>query len=69
MTRGQLTMSALAVLVAALTLASVAYITIVRPPYLKATRYGVPYYTPEVINPVTNQPVDVNRLVQRYLGE
>lgn len=69
MTRGQIKLGVLAVFVSALALVSLAYINIVRPPYLKATRYGVPYYTPQVINPVTNQPVDVNTLARRYLGE
>ncbi|AOU97650.1 hypothetical protein BI364_06480 [Acidihalobacter yilgarnensis] len=69
MTRGQIQMSGLAIIASVLTLGGLGYITSAPPAYLKATRYGVPYYTPAVINPVTGQPVDVNTLVRHYLGE
>ncbi|OBS10497.1 hypothetical protein [Acidihalobacter prosperus] len=69
MTRGQWQMSALAALAAVLTIGGLGYITTAAPPYLKATRYGVPYYTPKALDPVSGQPIDVNTLVRHYLGE
>lgn len=32
-------------------------------------RNGVPYFTPQVIDPVTNKPVDLSVLVRHYRGD
>jgi len=59
-------MMILAGIAAVLTVASLAYILIARPPYLRATRYGVPFYAAQAINPVTQQPMALNTLAYYY---
>jgi hypothetical protein len=44
------------------------WMTFAPPPGMKATKDGVPYFTPPVIHPVTGQPVPVETLVQHYKG-
>ena len=44
------------------------WMTFASPPGMKATKDGVPYFTPPVIHPVTGQPVPVDTLVQHYKG-
>ena len=44
------------------------WMTFAPPPGMKATKDGVPYFTPPVVNPVTGQPVPVDTLVQHYKG-
>lgn len=65
-TAGQLQMLILAAIAAVLTVASLTYILVVRPPYLRATRYGVPFYSSQVIDPVTQQPVALDTLAYHY---
>jgi hypothetical protein len=62
----QLQMLILAGIAAVLTVASLTYILLVRPPYLRATRYGAPYSSSQVINPVTQQPMALNTLAYHY---
>ncbi len=66
LTWAQVQMSILAVIAVVLTVVSFTYILVVRPPYLRATRYGVPFYSSQVINPVTQQPVALNTLAYHY---
>lgn len=44
------------------------WMTFAPPPGMKATKDGVPYFTPPVVHPVTGQPVPVETLVQHYKG-
>ena len=44
------------------------WMTFAPPPGMKATKDGVPYFTPPVVHPVTGQPLPVETLVQHYKG-
>jgi len=54
---------------AVVALAGLAYIFIDAPPYLRATREGVPYFTPPVANPLNGKPLDLNMLARHYEGK
>ncbi|MCF8177571.1 MAG: hypothetical protein K9J74_03605 [Sulfuritalea sp.] len=45
------------------------WMTFSPPPGMKATRDGVPYFTPPVINPISGETVPVETLVRHYKGE
>jgi hypothetical protein len=45
------------------------WMTLAPPPGLKATKDGVPYFTPPVIHPLSGQPIPVETLVRHYKGE
>lgn len=45
------------------------WMTLAPPPGLKATKDGVPYFTPPVIHPVSGEPIPVETLVRHYKGE
>ena len=63
----QVQMMLTALVMAAATVATIAYIVIAKPDYLRHTRFGVPFYSSKVINPVTNQAVDLNALADYYV--
>ena len=63
----QIQMTLVALVLAAATVASVAYIVIAKPDYLRHTRFGVPFYSSKVINPVTQRPLDLNALADYYV--
>ena len=44
------------------------WMTFAPPPGMKATRDGVPYFTPPVIQPISGEVVPVETLVQHYKG-
>ncbi len=67
MSWSQMQMTVLAVLAVVITVASISYILIAKPAYLRASVYGVPFYSPQVINPVTNKPMDLNALSNYYM--
>lgn len=69
MSKGELQMSLFSGAVAVLTVAGLAYIYAVQPSYLRADRDGVPYFTPKVIHPVTEEAVDMGTLIRHYRGE
>lgn len=69
MSKGELQMSVFSAAVAVLTVAGLAYIYVAQPPYLHADRDGVPYFTPDVIHPVTEEAVDMGTLIRHYRGE
>lgn len=58
-----------ALLLAVLTVGSVTYIVVAKPAYLRHTRYGVPFYSSQVLNPVTRRPLDLNALAAYYCSE
>lgn len=45
------------------------YVYAFPPPGMKVTRDGIPHFAPKVINPETNEPVDLNRLSRHYQGK
>lgn len=69
MSSTKLQMTVFSLLSAAATAGCLAYIFIEQPDYLRATRAGVPYFTPPVINPLDGKPLDVNTLVRHYTGK
>ncbi len=68
MPRAQIQMMILALIAAAATVGSFVYLFAKPPAVLRATRDGVPYFTPPVINPVDGKPLNVNTLVRDYKG-
>lgn len=50
-------------------LGGLAWMTFAPPPGMKATRDGVPYFTPPVVHPVSGEAIPVERLVWHYKGE
>ena len=69
MSKGELQMMVFSGLVLLITVLGIAYIFIAQPVYLRSDRDGVPYFTPEVENPVTNEAVDMGTLIRHYRGE
>jgi hypothetical protein len=69
MSKGELQMAIFSMLVTLMTVLGIAYIFIAQPAYLRSDRDGVPYFTPEVENPMTNEPVDMGTLIRHYRGE
>ncbi len=45
------------------------WMTFAPPPGLKATRDGVPYFTPPVVHPISGESVPLETLVRHYKGE
>lgn len=69
MSKDYLIMLILSLAVLGISIASLAYIAVVQPDYLRADRDGVPFYTPQVINPETGEPVEMGELIRHYKGE
>lgn len=65
----KLQMVVYSLLSAAVTVAGLAYMFVEHPAYLRASRDGVPYFTPPVINPADAKPLDLNMLVRHYEGK
>ncbi len=65
----KLQMVVFSTLSAAISIAGLAYIFMDPPAYLHATRQGVPYFTPPVINPADGKALDLNMLVRHYQGK
>lgn len=69
MSKDYLIMLTLSLTVLGISIVSLAYIAVVQPDYLRADRDGVPFYTPQVINPETGEPVEMGELIRHYKGE
>lgn len=65
----KLQMLVFSILSAAISIGGLAYIFMDPPAYLHATRQGVPYFTPPVINPADGKALDLNMLVRHYQGK
>lgn len=65
----KLQMVVFSILSAAISIGGLAYIFMDPPAYLHATRQGVPYFTPPVINPADGKALDLNILVRHYQGK
>lgn len=59
----------LVLLSAIVSVGSLLWMTFAPPPGMKATKDGVPYFTPPVIHPISSEPVQVETLVRHYRGE
>lgn len=66
-TLAEVQMVILAMLMAAITVASLSYIVLAKPAFLRRSRFGVPFYSSQVIDPVTNRPLDLNGLAAYYV--
>ncbi len=69
MTKGYIAMLVLSIGVMGISIASLAYIVVVQPDYLRSDRDGVPFYTPQVINPEGGEPLSMGELIRHYKGE
>ncbi|MEJ2509289.1 MAG: hypothetical protein P8009_07410 [Gammaproteobacteria bacterium] len=69
MSKGQVQMMIYSTLVGVVGFAGLIYILVTQPAYLHATRNGVPYFSPPVINPEGGKPLDLDRLVRHYKGQ
>jgi len=69
MTKGYIAMLALSIGVIGISISSLAYIVIEQPDYLHSDRDGVPFYTPQVINPDGGEPLNMGELIRHYKGE
>ncbi len=65
----KLQMLVFSILAAVISIGGLAYIFMDPPVYLHATRNGVPYFTPPVINPADGKALDLNMLVKHYKGK
>ena len=68
MSFGKLQMVLFSSIVAVGGIGSFVYVMVAKPPYLHASREGVPYFTPAVVNPQGGKPLDMNMLVRHYKG-
>ena len=62
-------MAVYSTLIAFIGIGGYVYILVKQPAYLHATREGVPYFTPRVINPTGGKPLDMNELVRHFKGQ
>lgn len=69
MSKGQWQMLIYSTLVGLIGIGGLVYILVTQPAYLHASRNGVPYFTPKVINPQGGKPLDLNMLVRNYKGQ
>ena len=56
-------------LVTLLTIAGLAYVVIAPPDSMRASRDGVPHFTPPVVNPETGSGISVDELVRHFRGQ
>lgn len=66
MSSGQWQMLLFSTAVGLIGVAGFVYVLVTQPAYLHASREGVPYFTPKVVDPQGGPPLDVNMLVQHY---
>jgi hypothetical protein len=69
MKHGHWQMTIYSILVALIGFGGITYAFVTQPPYLHATRDGVPYFSPKVVNPMGGKPLDLNDLVRNYKGQ
>ncbi|MCW8946661.1 MAG: hypothetical protein OQK80_04260 [Sedimenticola sp.] len=69
MTRDYIIMLAFSILVGVISIVSFSYIAIAQPDYLRSDRDGVPFFTPQVVNPEGGEPLDMGELIRHYKGE
>ena len=62
-------MGVFATVVAVISIASLLYIAISQPEYLRKTREGVPYFTPPVVHPETEEALELDTLIRHYRGD
>ncbi|MEK7820692.1 MAG: hypothetical protein AAB543_06245 [Pseudomonadota bacterium] len=65
---GAVQMRLFAGLVAALSAAALVYVFAFPPPSMRASRDGVPHFTPPTVHPETGQPLAVGDLARHFKG-
>ncbi len=53
----------------AITIVGIGWTLISPPQSLRVDRDGVPHFTPQVIHPITDEPVSINALIRHYRGD
>ncbi|MBC8258254.1 MAG: hypothetical protein H8E38_04505 [SAR324 cluster bacterium] len=53
----------------ALSLATLLYVFIVPMPSMKTSRDGIPHFTPNVVDPITGDTLQIRMLVKHYKGD
>jgi hypothetical protein len=66
---GQLQMMIYSILIGLIGIGGLVYIFVAQPSYLHASRNGVPYFTPPVVNPNGGKPLNMDMLARHYKGE
>jgi len=69
MSAKDLQLTIFSVLVGAISLASLLYIYISSPDYLRKSRHGTPFFTSPVIHPDSSTPISIDELIIHYKGE
>lgn len=69
MSKGQLQMMIYSTLIGLISFAGLIYIFVAQPTYLHATRDGVPYFSPPVVNPEGGKPLKLEDLARNYKGQ
>lgn len=64
----KLLMHFLAALSVLIVVAGLAYVYVKPPESMRVNRDGVPYFTPPVVNPMTEEAIPVEQLVRHYRG-
>jgi hypothetical protein len=65
---GLILMRAFVGLVALLNVAALVYVYAAPPPSMRASRDGVPHFTPPTIHPETGETLEIDRLVRHFKG-
>ena len=55
--------------VTALSLGVLIYVYAFPPPSMATNRYGVPFFTPDVVNPETGEAIRIDELVRHFRGD
>lgn len=69
MPSGKVQMAMISWIVAAVTIAALAYVSVAPPAYLLKSRYGVPHLTPTIADPAGGPGIPVDTLVRSYRGD
>lgn len=69
MGNGQWQMAIYSGLVALIGLGGMVYVFVTQPAYLHASRDGVPYFSPKVVNPMGGEPLKLGDLIRNYKGQ
>lgn len=65
----QMQLPAFSLLVAAISFASIIYIYVAQPDYLRVSRDGTPFLTPPIIHPDSGEAIQIDELIRHYKGE
>ncbi len=54
------------IIAAVITIGSIVYVSVMQPDYLRKSREGTPFFTPQVVNPDTGEATDLDELIRHY---